>query len=867
MAASPRSTTGGAAAAAPPRTCTAPGDPRDDVDDDLPLPAGATVGRYVIEALLGAGGMGLVYRATDPALRRPVALKLLRRAYALRLASRVRFAREGQALARISHPHIATVFDVGDDGEHCYLALELLDGGTLRRWLATPRRWREVERMFTAIAHGLAAAHARGIIHRDVKPDNVLLTGDGVPRLSDFGVAGLAAADGPPIVASTMTVGGAVIGTPAYMAPEQRAGAPVDARADQYSLCLAWLEALGRDRDAAPNDVGDARGPRWLIEILLRGLAAEPEGRWPSVAALLAAIRRRRRARIGGAVVLGVAAIAAVIAARRTSAGQAEPREAGASLSPPAAPDSLPPVTLHRDRVGEGHERRLLTGDARSWVVSSPRRDALWLEDRATGLRTRLALPEGRLARRSDTIAATSADGAVVVVRMEDLSVWRTGRGLTVPVRLHEHGNGPVCLDATGARVAVSENQPDAPIDIRATDDGRLLGQTEPGHLCAWAGERLVLGWRDDPDHEVHLRLVELAGGGRPLPTLRGELSALAVVDDWVVVAHELQPLPSIGVLTAVSLVDGTTVPLLPAGEHKLGPLGVTAAGILIGRLVEQRGYWIGALGGATSIALLPLSAEARFGGEWLDAATLAIGGERRMVRHDVDNGTRTTLDAPGNVVVGRVNRGVITKVFDEADPERCAVHLVREGGPTRRLAVGPCRTLQLQCDGARRCVLGERDGDHQLAFRELDPVTGARGAFVLQLALRDTPRVAIAPDGRWLVEHGGHGEVVDPRTGSRTPIHAELDRIDDWTWGHDGGYALAAGQHAGDAVVARVELAGARAGATVVLTRSDAASFSAPRVSPDGKYVAVVKVERPLEYLLVTPPGRVRDGGATSVP
>jgi hypothetical protein len=844
------------------------------VDDDLPLPAGATVGRYVIEALLGAGGMGLVYRATDPALRRPVALKLLRRAYALRLASRVRFAREGQALARISHPHIATVFDVGDDGELCYLALELLDGGTLRRWLATPRRWREVERMFTAIAHGLAAAHARGIIHRDVKPDNVLLTGDGVPRLSDFGVAGLAAADGPPIVASTMTVGGAVIGTPAYMAPEQRAGAPVDARADQYSLCLAWLEALGRDRDAAPNDVGDARGPRWLIEILLRGLAAEPEGRWPSVAALLAAIRRRRRARIGGAVVIGAMAIAATLALWPWSDRPLEAAPATMAPRPTEAIDASvaasppPPVVLHRDRVGEGHARRLLTGDGGSWVVSSAARDALWLEDRATGARTRLALPEGRLARRSDAIAATSADGAVVVVRMEDLSVWRTGRGLTVPVRLHEHGNGPVCLDATGARVAVSENQPDAPIDIRATDDGRLLGQTEPGHLCAWAGERLVLGWRDDPDHEVHLRLVELAGGGRPLPTLPGELSALAVVDDWVVVAHEVESHPGpIGVMTALSLVDGRTLPLLAPGRHKLGPLTVTEEGLYVGRLVEERGYWLGYLAEASPwIAFRPVLGELQLGGEWLDAASLAIGDGRRVVRHDATGGTRTPLVADRGSVLGVVDDGVITMVREASVPGQCVLHLVQAGRPARALASGRCLDLSLRCDGVRRCALGERDGD-DLVFRDLDPKTGVRGAFALRLSRSHTPHVAIAPDGRWLVEDAGHVELVEPRTGTRTALRTDLDRIDDLSWGHDGRYAIVFGWHDGDVAVARLELAGAGPTKTVILARSQASGFSAPRVSPDGKRLLAMKVERPLEYLLVPPPHRSGDTTARATP
>jgi len=281
----------------------------------LPLLArGAQVGRYVILHPIGQGGMGLVYAGYDPELDRKVALKLLRPDRAGGEVARSRLLREAQAIARLSHPNVVAVFDAASFGDQVFIAMELVPGRTLRELLQEkPRSWREVIALFLDAGRGLAAAHTAGLVHRDFKPDNVLLGDDGRVRVVDFGLArpaGIAADEGD----------GAILGTPAYMAPEQLRGAPADARSDQYGFCVALWEALSGKR---PGDAGPSAGPPqtsrtppWLRQALLRGLSADPAARYPSMDALLAVLGRdpgrlHRRLLAAAAVLLVVAAAAA----------------------------------------------------------------------------------------------------------------------------------------------------------------------------------------------------------------------------------------------------------------------------------------------------------------------------------------------------------------------------------------------------------------------------------------------------------------------------------------------------------------------------------------------------------------------------
>src|SRR5262245_38853464 len=220
------------------------------------LSVGDRVGRYLVLSSLGAGGMGVVFAAYDPQLDRKIALKLLRSGLAgSSKDARTRLQREAQAIAQLSHPNVVSVYDVGTttDGD-LYIAMEFVEGDTLTTWLKKyPRTWREIIDVFLQAARGLFAAHSVGLLHRDFKPDNVLVGGDGRVRVTDFGLARSVitpeeavrpGSSGPSALNAELTATGTVLGTPRYMAPEQLTGPDIDARADQFSFCVALYEAL-----------------------------------------------------------------------------------------------------------------------------------------------------------------------------------------------------------------------------------------------------------------------------------------------------------------------------------------------------------------------------------------------------------------------------------------------------------------------------------------------------------------------------------------------------------------------------------------------------------------------------------------------
>ena len=278
---------------------------------------GSKIGRFIVTGELGSGGMGVVYAAHDRELDRRVALKVLRAAAATE-EERMRMLREGQAMARVTHPNVITVYEVGVEGSMVFLAQELLDAGTLGAWLERPRSEHDILEKFIAAGRGLAAAHAAGLVHRDFKPDNVLLGKDGRVRVSDFGLArALGPDDDLPAATranmaraqldlsrspmSPLTRTGAVMGTPMFMAPEQHMGDRADERSDQFAFCVALYRALYGDWPYAGKTavaLADAviagrlqkppkQIPAWLRKILLRGLATQPAERYPTMTAML----------------------------------------------------------------------------------------------------------------------------------------------------------------------------------------------------------------------------------------------------------------------------------------------------------------------------------------------------------------------------------------------------------------------------------------------------------------------------------------------------------------------------------------------------------------------------------------------------
>ena len=328
------------------------------------LEAGARIGRYLILERVGSGAMGVVYGAYDPELDRKVALKLLDGDGAGQdPIARARLLREAKAMARLTHPNVVVVHDVGVFEGRVFLAMEFLGGGTLKSWLAArPRTTREVTQIFAAAGRGLGAAHAAGLVHRDFKPENVLLDKEGRPRVVDFGLAREASAgsettdedvgrSGPaagtralallpagdgsgettlnPL--GTLTREGVIMGTPAYMAPEQFLGEATNEQTDQFSFCVALYEALYGERPFGGdsllrlvNNITDGKlrpapenreVPAWIRRAVLRGVQADPAQRWPSMAPLIAALEddpvTRQRRRIL-AVVAGVLVVASL---------------------------------------------------------------------------------------------------------------------------------------------------------------------------------------------------------------------------------------------------------------------------------------------------------------------------------------------------------------------------------------------------------------------------------------------------------------------------------------------------------------------------------------------------------------------------
>jgi len=303
------------------------GDP--GVTQNSQLRPGTRIDHYEVVDKLGTGGMGVVFRARDTRLGREVAIKLLRgiaepgTARCQSLCSML--FREAQSMAQISHPNLVTVFDVGEFGGCLYVAMEYVDGQTLREWaFEAGRTWRERLDALLAAGRGLAEAHSIGITHRDFKPDNVLVSRRGRVQVSDFGLARGAAdfadAAATACVSCTSTgagdaidVPGAIVGTPGYMSPEQHEGRSADARSDQFSFAVSAWELLhevppfpGRTVDQIREAVlseslvpppRSSPVPRRVTSVLERALRPDPSARYPSMTELLGQLEQAARSR------------------------------------------------------------------------------------------------------------------------------------------------------------------------------------------------------------------------------------------------------------------------------------------------------------------------------------------------------------------------------------------------------------------------------------------------------------------------------------------------------------------------------------------------------------------------------------------
>jgi len=282
---------------------------------------GTSIGRYTVIDKVGSGGMGIVYRARDPSLHREVAIKLVRPARMKGKGGaqhRARLLREARAMAQLQHPNVIRVYDVGEHGDALFVAMEFVQGKDAAQWLRTESpNWIRIVEVFRAAGRGLAAAHNAGLVHRDFKPANILVGDDLRVRVLDFGLArtaeevrgAKAVDDGEPDPdwCSQVTSDGVVIGTPAYMAPEQHAGLASQPATDQYGYCVSLWEALFgslpfQGANARAMAQAKARGalqeppagavPEALVELLARGLSPYPDDRFGSMPDVLRELRR-----------------------------------------------------------------------------------------------------------------------------------------------------------------------------------------------------------------------------------------------------------------------------------------------------------------------------------------------------------------------------------------------------------------------------------------------------------------------------------------------------------------------------------------------------------------------------------------------
>jgi tetratricopeptide (TPR) repeat protein len=304
------------------------------------LAIGATIGRYRVERILGSGATGVVLAAFDDELGRQVAIKFLVREHA---EARGRLIREAKAMAQLTHPNVVTVHEVLRLSDRIGVVMALVEGQTLAAWQAdAPRSWREIVDVYVQAGRGLAAAHRAGLVHRDFKPTNALIDHDGVVRVTDFGLVRLTslavdldASPGSPseVTADDLTRTGAVLGTPAFMAPEQHRGEPADARSDQWSFACALHGALYGQRPFAGDSyatlsasviAGELRPEPEATPVsapvraaIRRGLAVRPADRFPSLDAMIEALAPRPRrwpAVAAGALALGTVAAAIAFA-------------------------------------------------------------------------------------------------------------------------------------------------------------------------------------------------------------------------------------------------------------------------------------------------------------------------------------------------------------------------------------------------------------------------------------------------------------------------------------------------------------------------------------------------------------------------
>jgi WD40 repeat protein len=506
---------------------------------DEPAPPGYAdepthIGRYLILRRIGEGGMGVVYAAYDNELDRRVAIKLVHS----RTGSdqRVRVRREAQAMARLSHPNVVQVYEVADFEQQVFVAMEFVVGPTLAEWTraqpASPTRWRTILSKYIEVGRGLAAAHAVNLVHRDFKPANAIVGDDGRVRVLDFGIARASdptreldddpvvelahAGDSSDPLATPLTRTGALVGTPAYMSPEQFERRSVDARSDQFSFCVALYEALYGERPFAGTSTATllinvlagklrpvpprADVPSWVREVVVRGLASDPNARWPAMSALLEAleadpdVRRRRRQR---AITWASAAVLTVLGS--VWFARVQMRQRAEAEAEAAAAHELEALAAAREAQAQAERDQALL-DARA-AASRARDTARVLAARTQRSHPELAAALLRDAEQPANVAGwrSAAINALQRPMTRELLDGHTDRVVYLDVSLDGRWVASASFDGT-ARVWSTRGGP--PL-ILTHDDGMFVAAFDRAskQLVTASRDGVAKVWRLPPDN------------------------------------------------------------------------------------------------------------------------------------------------------------------------------------------------------------------------------------------------------------------------------------------------------------------------------------------------------------------------------
>ncbi len=495
------------------------------------LHPGQPVGRFEVAHPLGRGGMGSVYAAYDPKLERMVALKIL---HASRPSEQPRLVSEARALAQVNHPHVITVHDVGRWEERVFVAMELIEGQTLRQWRRGAKRtWRDVVRVYGDAAKGLAAAHTAGIVHRDVKPSNVMITDEGRVVVVDFGLAidaePAAATVAGGISAGARTPGTSRAGTPAYMAPEQRRGERATPASDQFALSVALYEALSGvlpEASAEPLREGGfeacRRLPRRVSKVAARGFEVRPSVRYPSMDAFAEALRKASNTPLWP---VGAGTLGALSAFLLWPAGADEQRCSGALDELEKVWTTQRRATLEaalRSPGGTWSDRvadtvlPTLDGYAQQWLVEHARACNAEQEDDAR-LGARMLCLDRRL-RNLDAVLTVleRADASVVSTATEAVDALPGLEQCSAVQTLAEIGDNPDPeVEALRDRIAYAEALRESASLQEASDEARDVLAAVVPRQDKWleTEARLVVGWveHDLGHHEASEEQLRIA--------------------------------------------------------------------------------------------------------------------------------------------------------------------------------------------------------------------------------------------------------------------------------------------------------------------------------------------------------------------